>query len=56
MKDINARLEKIEPQVRSLDGLAINFGTVEVKPTVLHPKKSSPKVKSSTREASLFGG
>ncbi|KAJ6956573.1 CLIP-associated protein [Populus alba x Populus x berolinensis] len=55
MKDINARLERIEPQVRPSDGLAGNFGAVEMKPTSLHPKKSSPKAKSSTREISLFG-
>jgi CLIP-associating protein 1/2 len=56
MKDINARLERIEPQVRPSDGLGGNFAPVEMKPTSLHPKKSSPKAKSSTREISLFGG
>ncbi|XP_065873538.1 CLIP-associated protein [Euphorbia lathyris] len=56
MKDINARLEKIQPQIRPLDGLTSNHGSGEMKATSLNPKKSSPKAKSSTREVSLFGG
>lgn len=56
VKDINARLERIEPKVRSSDGLAGNFPTGEIKTVSLNPKKSSPKAKSSTRETSLFGG
>ncbi|WCJ38160.1 CLIP-associated protein [Euphorbia peplus] len=56
MKDINARLEKIQPQVRPSDGHMGNLGSADVKATNLNPKKSSPKAKSSTREASLFGG
>ncbi|KDP26431.1 hypothetical protein JCGZ_17589 [Jatropha curcas] len=56
MKDINARLEKIEPQIRPSDGSTGNFAIVEMKPVSLNPKKSSPKAKSSTREMSLFGG
>ena len=55
MKDINARLERIEPQVRS-DGLAGNFAAGEIKAASLNPKRSSPKAKSSSREMSLFGG
>ncbi|KAJ4849156.1 hypothetical protein Tsubulata_037620 [Turnera subulata] len=54
LKDINARLERIEPQTRPSDGLAGNFAPLEIKP--INPKKSSPKAKSSTREISLFGG
>ncbi|PON55524.1 Coatomer beta subunit [Trema orientale] len=56
VKDINARLERIEPKVRSSDGLASNFSTGEIKNVSLNPKKSSPKAKNSTRETSLFGG
>ncbi|KAJ9176533.1 hypothetical protein P3X46_011836 [Hevea brasiliensis] len=56
MKDINARLEKIEPQIRPSDGPTGNFATGEMKPMTLNPKKSSPKAKSSSREVSLFGG
>ncbi|KAG2716861.1 hypothetical protein I3760_03G147400 [Carya illinoinensis] len=55
VKDIYARLERIEPQIRSSDGLAGNFAAVEVKPASLNPKRSSPKAKSSSREMSLFG-
>ncbi|KAM1346287.1 hypothetical protein ACFX13_036353 [Malus domestica] len=51
LKDINARLERIEPKIRSSDGLS----AVEAKPVNLNHKKSSPKAKSSAREASLFG-
>lgn len=56
MKDINARLERIEPKVRSSDGLTSNFSAVETKHVSHNPKKSSPKAKSSSREVSLFGG
>ncbi|XP_009799876.1 CLIP-associated protein [Nicotiana tabacum] len=56
LKDINARLEKIEPKNRLADGIPRNYSAAEVRPTSLNPKKSSPKAKSSTREVSLFGG
>ncbi|XVF72145.1 hypothetical protein PTKIN_Ptkin12aG0096700 [Pterospermum kingtungense] len=56
MRDINARLEKIQPQVRSSDGALGGFATGEIKPAILNPKKSSPRAKSSSRETSLFGG
>ncbi|PPD68756.1 hypothetical protein GOBAR_DD34363 [Gossypium barbadense] len=56
MRDINARLEKIEPQVRHSDGTLGGFATGEIKPAVRNSKKSSPRAKSSSRETSLFGG
>ncbi|XP_022727547.1 CLIP-associated protein-like [Durio zibethinus] len=56
VRDINARLEKIEPQVRSSDGTLGGFAAGEIKPAILKPKKSSPRAKSSSRETSLFGG
>lgn len=56
VKDINARLERIEPKIHSSDGLTGNFSTGEMKPVNLNPKRSSPKAKSSSREISLFGG
>lgn len=56
VKDINARLERIQPQIRSSDGLTNTFAAVEIKTASFNPKKSSPKAKSSTRETSLFGG
>lgn len=56
LKDINARLERIEPKVHSSDGLASSYTAVEIKPASQNPKRSSSKAKSSTREVSLFGG
>ncbi|CAL5353551.1 hypothetical protein CsSME_00041593 [Camellia sinensis var. sinensis] len=56
LRDINARLERIEPKVHSSDGLTNNYSAVEMKPANLNPKRSSPKAKNSTREVSLFGG
>ncbi|KAL3333961.1 hypothetical protein AABB24_030634 [Solanum stoloniferum] len=50
LKDINVRLEKIEPKSCSIDGT-----TGEVRSASLSSKKSSPKAKRSTREVSLFG-
>lgn len=59
IKEISARLEKVEPKVRPSDALASHFGYRDMKPTNLpsiSQKKSSPKVKNSARESSLFGG
>ncbi|KAI4300112.1 hypothetical protein L6164_033526 [Bauhinia variegata] len=56
VKDINARLEGIQPKVRSSDGIPSSYIAGEVKPLNVNPKKSSPKAKSSSRETSLFGG
>ncbi|KAI3461018.1 hypothetical protein Pfo_017681 [Paulownia fortunei] len=55
LRDINARLERIEPKVHSSDAIVSNYSSSETKPTILNTKKSSPKAKSSTREVSLFG-
>ncbi|KAH6809970.1 CLIP-associated protein [Perilla frutescens var. frutescens] len=55
LKDINARLEKIEPKSHSSDAIVSNYSSSETKPTILNTKKSSPKAKSTAREASLFG-
>ncbi|CDY31988.1 BnaA07g00070D [Brassica napus] len=57
VKDINARLERIEPQQRSTDSRSSHHAAVnEVKASSVNPKKRSPKAKISTRENSLFGG
>ncbi|KAK7378548.1 hypothetical protein VNO80_03991 [Phaseolus coccineus] len=56
VKDINARLEGIQPKVRSSDGIQGGYITGEIKHLSVNPKKSSPKAKSSSRETSLFGG
>ncbi|KAK4717588.1 hypothetical protein R3W88_015926 [Solanum pinnatisectum] len=55
LKDINVRLEKIEPKSCSIDGNSNNYSTGEVRSASLSSKKSSPKAKRSTREVSLFG-
>ncbi|KAK7396474.1 hypothetical protein VNO78_17508 [Psophocarpus tetragonolobus] len=56
VKDINARLEGIQPKVRSSDSIPGGYMTGEIKHLSVNPKKSSPKAKSSSRESSLFGG
>ncbi|CAL0309819.1 unnamed protein product [Lupinus luteus] len=56
VKDINARLEGIQPKVHASDGVPSGYITGEIKPSSVNPKKSSPKAKHSSREASLFGG
>ncbi|KAK7284196.1 hypothetical protein RJT34_18937 [Clitoria ternatea] len=56
VKDINARLEGIQPKVQSSDGIPSGYVTGEIKHSSVNPKKSSPKAKSSLRETSLFGG
>ncbi|KAL2344951.1 hypothetical protein Fmac_006236 [Flemingia macrophylla] len=55
VKDINARLEGIQPKVRSSDGIPGGYIAGEIKHLSVNPKKSSPKAKSSSRETSLFG-
>ncbi|KAK4363653.1 hypothetical protein RND71_018894 [Anisodus tanguticus] len=55
LKDINARLEKIEPRSRSTDGISNNYSAGEVRSANLSSKKNSPKAKRSTREVSVFG-
>ncbi|KAF5174856.1 Clip-associated protein [Thalictrum thalictroides] len=56
VKDINARLEKIEPKNCSQNGLASHYVQGEMKSASLTHKKSSPKNKNSAREISITGG
>ncbi|KAL8139120.1 hypothetical protein V2J09_005121, partial [Rumex salicifolius] len=56
VKDINARLERIEPKIRSSDSITNISSAPEHKLVNHNPKKSSPKAKNSSRETSLFGG
>lgn len=56
LRDINARLERIEPKTHSSDAIVSNYTSTETKPTMLNSKKSSPKAKNTSRETSLFGG
>ncbi|KAK1420589.1 hypothetical protein QVD17_22304 [Tagetes erecta] len=56
VKDINARLERIEPKQHSSDIRVNTYAPVAAKHSNHNPKRSSPKAKSSSREVSLFGG
>ncbi|KAJ9547859.1 hypothetical protein OSB04_020402 [Centaurea solstitialis] len=56
VKDINARLERIEPRQRSADIRVNTYAPPSSKQSNLNPKRSSPKAKTSSREVSLFGG
>ncbi|KAK1408570.1 hypothetical protein QVD17_40456 [Tagetes erecta] len=55
VKDINARLERIEPKQRSSDIRVSTYAPAAAKLSNHNPKRSSPKAKTS-REASLFAG
>ncbi|KAJ6843114.1 CLIP-associated protein [Iris pallida] len=56
MKEINARLEKIEPKVRLSDGVGTHFTPLEVKPYNSNQKRGSPRTKTTPRDSSLYGG
>ncbi|TYI74106.1 hypothetical protein E1A91_D07G177100v1 [Gossypium mustelinum] len=56
VRDINARLEKTEMQVRPSNGTLGGLAAGDRKPVVYNVKKSSPRAKSSSRESSLLGG
>ncbi|KAG8489060.1 hypothetical protein CXB51_017048 [Gossypium anomalum] len=56
VRDINARLEKTEMQVRPSNGTLGGLAAGDRKPVVYNVKKSSPRGKSSSRETSLLGG
>ncbi|XP_076898378.1 CLIP-associated protein [Bidens hawaiensis] len=56
VKDINARLERIEPKQRSSDVRENTYAPAAVKHSNHNSKRSSPKAKTSSREVSLFGG
>ncbi|KAL9228289.1 hypothetical protein vseg_003884 [Gypsophila vaccaria] len=56
IKDINSRLEKIEPKPRSSEVAVSKSSASEHKHSNNTLKRSSPKSKTSSRESSLFGG
>ncbi|XP_058094985.1 CLIP-associated protein-like [Magnolia sinica] len=59
VKEINARLEKIEPKIHSSDGPTGHFIPLEMKSTSLpayNQKRNSPKTKNTARESSFSGG
>ncbi|CAN6276232.1 unnamed protein product [Urochloa humidicola] len=55
LKEINSRLDKIEPKVRSSD-TAMQYKAAESRSVSANPKRGSPRTKSMPRESTLFGG
>ncbi|KAL8092909.1 CLIP-associated protein-like [Apium graveolens] len=55
VRDINARLERIQPKTSNSEVPVSNYAIGDIKSSS-HNLKSSPKAKSLTRETSLFGG
>ncbi|CAM0945230.1 unnamed protein product [Alopecurus aequalis] len=55
LKEINSRLDKIEPKVPSSDGARVQYRAME-RSVSAHPKRGSPRKKSTSRESTLFGG
>ncbi|KAL5213292.1 hypothetical protein ABZP36_024139 [Zizania latifolia] len=55
LKEINSRLDKIEPKARSSDGARMQYKVME-RSVSANPKRGSPRKKSSTRENTVFGG
>ncbi|CAL5026552.1 unnamed protein product [Urochloa decumbens] len=55
LKEINYRLDKIEPKVRSSD-TAMQYKAAESRSVSANPKRGSPRTKSIPRESTLFGG
>jgi hypothetical protein len=56
LKEINSRLNRIEPKVPPSDGAATQYKVAESRSLSVNPKRGSPKTKSTTRESTLFGG
>ncbi|XP_038974796.1 CLIP-associated protein-like isoform X2 [Phoenix dactylifera] len=56
MKEMNARLKKLEPKVRPSDGVGTHFISTELKSFTSTQKRSSPKTKSIPRESLFSGG
>ncbi|CAA6655371.1 unnamed protein product [Spirodela intermedia] len=54
MKEINSRLEKLEPKLRPAESSG-HFIPSEVKSSLHNHKKSSPKAKPAPRETTLYG-
>lgn len=57
MKEINARLEKVEPKVCSSDGVGTMTRFVPLETKSFNPshKRGSPRAKSTPRETSVHG-
>ncbi|CAN6279203.1 unnamed protein product [Urochloa humidicola] len=56
LKEINSRLDKIEPNPPASDGARLQFRAKESRSISAHPKRGSPRKKGTPRESTLFGG
>uniref|UniRef100_I1PMV6 TOG domain-containing protein n=2 Tax=Oryza TaxID=4527 RepID=I1PMV6_ORYGL len=56
LREINSRLERIEPKVPTSDGNIMQYKAVESRSVSVNPKRGSPRTKSTPRESTLFGG
>ncbi|URD77432.1 HEAT repeat family protein [Musa troglodytarum] len=56
MKEINVRLEKIEPKIQPSDGVGSPHVSAETRSSSASHKKSSPKNKTASRETSISSG
>ncbi|CAL5057134.1 unnamed protein product [Urochloa decumbens] len=56
LKEINSRLDKIEPNALASDGAQLQCRIKESRSISAHPKRGSPRKKGTPRESTLFGG
>ncbi|PAN07055.1 hypothetical protein PAHAL_1G308100 [Panicum hallii] len=56
LKEINSRLDKIEPNAPSSNGARIQCRAKESRSISANPKRGSPRKKGTPRESTLFGG
>ncbi|KAF7002506.1 hypothetical protein CFC21_017992 [Triticum aestivum] len=55
LKEINSRLNRIEPKVPASDGTATQHKVAASRSVSVNPKRGSPRTKSTPRESTLFG-
>ncbi|OEL27546.1 CLIP-associated protein [Dichanthelium oligosanthes] len=56
LKEINSRLDKIEPNAPSSNGARMQCRAKESRSISANPKRGSPRKKNTPRESTLFGG
>ncbi|XP_042390440.1 CLIP-associated protein-like isoform X5 [Zingiber officinale] len=56
IKEINARLEQIQPKPQPSDRVGISYFSTEIRPSSANHKKNSPKAKIAHREISVSSG
>ncbi|XP_074555696.1 CLIP-associated protein-like [Curcuma longa] len=56
IKEINDRLEKIQPKPQLSDRVGISYFSAEIRPSSANHKKNRPKAKIAQRETSLSSG